>query len=178
MFFSSLIRWFYCLPVSTVLLAAVFAVFLFFQVRKILSHSFWWPWGCLLFLLFWTGCVLWMTLFSRGPVPEPVPPEPLLQSYRKMLREQNPEILRSNLMNLILFFPAGVLLAQLLPRAWPKGLRVAAAVLMLVLFSGGIEYFQYRHHLGQAEADDILHNGAGALLGVLSDQLFSYSSAQ
>lgn len=119
-----------------------------------------------------------MTLFSRGPVPEPVPPEPLLQSYRKMLREQNPEILRSNLMNLILFFPAGVLLAQLLPRAWPKGLRVAAAVLMLVLFSGGIEYFQYRHHLGQAEADDILHNGAGALLGVLSDQLFSYSSAQ
>ena len=70
-------------------------------------------------------------------------------------------------MNLLLFFPAGLLLFQLIPGSWPRWLALTAAAVILIAFSAGIEIAQFRGNLGCAEADDVLHNGLGALLGAL-----------
>ena len=86
-------------------------------------------------------------------------------SYREMEATGNIEILRSNFMNVILFYPGGMLAAALLPRKWPGWLRVGLVFLVFTGFSVGIEYFQYAAAAGRAEIDDVIHNAAGALAG-------------
>lgn len=78
---------------------------------------------------------------------------------------QQPEVYRSMLMNVFLFFPLGLSLSSLLPRRWRPGLRIALTAAAGLLLSTAVEYSQYRWHLGIAETDDVLCNALGALLG-------------
>lgn len=165
--FSSLIRWIYCLPISWMLIFSGFGSLAFFRLRGALLPRRLWKVFCVLCLLIWVAVVLQATLLGRSPEPASPVPEPLFQSYRKLLNGDNGEIFRSNLMNIFLFFPAGLLLSQLMPRVRHPWLCCAGATAMLVLFSLGIEYLQYHCNLGRAEADDVLHNGLGAFLGAL-----------
>lgn len=80
--------------------------------------------------------------------------------------KQQPEIYRSMLMNVFLFFPLGLTLPFALPERW-KG-KVLLAVGFAFLLSAGIEFAQYYFHLGRAEVDDIICNTFGAFLGTLA----------
>ena len=84
-----------------------------------------------------------------------------------MLESGNREILRSNFMNALLFYPAGLLGASLFPGKWPVWKRIVVTVALLCLLSIGIEAVQYTYGVGQVETDDVLHNALGALLGSL-----------
>ena len=86
-------------------------------------------------------------------------------SFREVAAGGSRELYRSNFMNVLLFYPAGLLAVALLPERWPGWLRLAVTVLCLTLLSGGIEYVQYRFAMGRCEIDDVIHNGLGALLG-------------
>lgn len=77
-----------------------------------------------------------------------------------------PEIYRSMLMNIFLFFPLGLTLPFALPKRW-KG-KVLLTVLFAFLLSTGIEFAQYYFHLGRAEVDDIMCNSCGAFMGTLA----------
>lgn len=88
-------------------------------------------------------------------------------SYRAVMNGDNPEILRSNFMNAVLFYPAGLLTASLLPDKLPRWSRLLLTVLLYSFMSTGIEYLQYRYALGNVEIDDIIHNTLGAFLGSL-----------
>lgn len=77
-----------------------------------------------------------------------------------------PEIYRSMLMNVFLFFPLGLTLPFALPERW-KG-KVLLAVGFAFLLSAGIEFAQYYFYLGRAEVDDIICNTFGAFLGSLA----------
>ena len=68
-------------------------------------------------------------------------------------------------MNAVLFYPAGLLLAGLMPenRSYRKGML--CTVLIFALFSLVIELSQYFWQLGNCEIDDVLHNTLGAGLG-------------
>lgn len=68
-------------------------------------------------------------------------------------------------MNVVLFYPAGLLLCSLLPEGWKKWCRVLLTFVVLCALSCGIEYAQFIYALGQAEIDDVIHNSLGALLG-------------
>lgn len=68
-------------------------------------------------------------------------------------------------MNAALFYPAGLLLAELLPETWHSGRRFAVSLGALAGLSLLIELAQYRFGLGLAQTDDVLHNGLGAALG-------------
>ena len=89
-------------------------------------------------------------------------------SYREVRRGGNVEIYRSNFMNVMLFYPAGLLVALLLPRKWPGWCRCVPVVLFLAALSIGIEFLQYRYALGRCEIDDVIHNAIGGLLGCLA----------
>ena len=88
-------------------------------------------------------------------------------SYRAVIAGENKEILRSNFMNLILFYPAGLLACELLPKSWSRAKRVILVAVLFALVSTGIEFCQYHFALGQAEVDDVIHNALGALIGAL-----------
>ena len=111
--------------------------------------------------------ILHQTVWNRGSASENAIYLIPFHSYREVLNGGNPEILRSNFMNGILFYPAGLLMASLLPRKWPGWIRVMLPCILLIGFSAGIEYFQYSNQMGQTEIDDVIHNSLGALTGSL-----------
>lgn len=111
--------------------------------------------------------VLFATLFSRQSAVSHSPNLIPLHSYRELLNGGTRELLRTNFMNVILFYPGGLLLRMLLPsgrRAVPAWIGTG---LLLGCFSLGLEYLQYRLALGTPEIDDVIHNTLGALLGWL-----------
>ena len=81
---------------------------------------------------------------------------------------QQPELYREMLMNVFLFFPLGLTLSNALPRKWHRWSRIALTTLVGCILSVGIEYTQYRHALGMAEADDVICNTLGAFIGSTS----------
>ena len=121
----------------------------------------------LLFLVWIIGIVA-ATLTDRTPGTTPAEPQLLpFHSYCAVLEGENKEILRSNFMNILLFYPAGLLLFELLPKSWNRLKCLFFDVEMLAAMSVVIEFCQYRFALGIAETDDIIHNTAGALMGAI-----------
>lgn len=78
------------------------------------------------------------------------------------------ELYRSMLMNIFLFFPAGLSLVYLLPKRWHCSLRILLTVLIGCLLSIAIESSQYYFALGTVETDDVLCNTMGAFIGATS----------
>lgn len=91
-----------------------------------------------------------------------------LHSYREVMNGGNPEILRSNFMNAVLFYPIGLLGTALLPEKWSGRHRWALSITLCTILSIGIEYVQYAFSLGQCEIDDVIHNVIGAWIGSIT----------
>ena len=165
---KEILRWFYCLPISGILIGIVLATMLWYLLSKKLESTkiIYWIDG-MLFLVAMAAIVCF-TLGIRNAGNENGVSLIPLSSYYQVLLGGNPEILRSNFMNIVLFYPAGLLAASLLPQKWPGWFRCLLVVLTLTAVSAGIEALQYRHALGQCEIDDIIHNVVGALLGSLT----------
>jgi len=156
---------FYRLPIRDILVLMVVATWTFLLLQDRFHARIWWK----LFLFFCLAgsiaVILHQTVWNRGGASENILYLIPFHSYREVLRGGNPEILRSNFMNVILFYPAGLLAASLLPRKWSGWLRVVLPILLLVGFSAGIEYYQYFYQMGLTESDDVIHNSLGALIG-------------
>lgn len=73
-----------------------------------------------------------------------------------------PELYRTMLMNVLLFFPIGLTMPFVLRM---RTLSVPVTVIAALLLSTGIEYLQYRYRLGRCEVDDVIMNTLGALAG-------------
>ena len=138
----------------------VVATAVFWLLDRQFGRRRWWRALIGTMLILWGFAVLYVTVLSRSGgaygsfrlVP--------LHSYREVLATGNREILRSSFMNALLFFPAGLLGAVLLPRRKKLWLVLGVAV-----FSLTIELLQFWFSLGNAEIDDIFHNTLGAWLG-------------
>ena len=168
---QALFLWFYCLPLhqaaALVLCGMWFLLALHRRLReKRLWRSLLAAGFCLVLVI-----VLCQTLLLRAPEERQEEILPLLASYRLLLDGGNPEILRSNLMNVLLFAPLGLCGCLL----WGKEVRLrqaAAVTAALFLISCGIEWAQLETGRGICELDDILHNTLGALLGSLYAWLY------
>lgn len=157
----------YCLDIPDVILLAVVATCFLIYLHGRWNTKIWWRLLLGFFLLCWAAAVTYATISSRSDGGQPVCRMTLFHSYREILNGGSREILRSNFMNIILFYPAGLIGGMVLPRKWPGWLRCGLVTLLLAAISAGIEWTQYRLILGQCEIDDVLHNTVGALLGVL-----------
>lgn len=92
----------------------------------------------------------------------------LLEPFQTLrLAKLYPELYREMFMNILLFFPLGLTLPQVLSRG-SRAQRLALTVLLGVALSLLVEGGQYYWGLGVAETDDVLCNTLGTLVGTLS----------
>ena len=108
--------------------------------------------------------ILMVTLFSRECTHQR-PPELLpLWSWLEVYSHRNWELLYQIILNVLLFFPLGVLLCCC------KWIRKTTHPLLTIWliglgFSACIEVSQLLFHLGLFEWDDMIHNSIGCLIG-------------
>lgn len=160
--------WFYCLSITDAVLLVIVVSAGYLILRQWLENKrLWWPVIALLFLA-WLAVIAVATLADRTPGLIPMESELIpFHSYRAVMAGENKEILRSNFMNVVLFYPAGLFACELLPKSWSLAKRVILVAALFALVSAGIEFCQYHFALGQAEVDDVIHNVLGALIGAL-----------
>lgn len=160
--------WFYRLPMGDAVMLILLATGCFLLLREKLRDRAYWKVSIALLLSAWIAVILYGTLGQRtegGNLSEPVLTP--FASYYAALHGGSKELYRTNFMNAVLFYPAGLLACELLPRRWHwlwKAMLVAA---VFALVSAGIEFTQYRFGLGLAEVDDVIHNALGTLLGAI-----------
>lgn len=144
----------YCLPLSHFFLYIILATFcylvIFFRFR--LSKSF--IWLCSIVYIF---VILVITLGTREPSgSQDFCFIPFVSVYRYLHGQS--EKLRESFMNLVLFYPLGLLLGSVAEKK-----RIICIGFFL---SFGIEMAQFTWKLGYAETDDVLHNTLGVAIGV------------
>ncbi len=157
-----IVHWIYCLPLWHAVVLALAATGLFFWLRRRYGNQRWWKPAILLLLVCWAVVVVINNVAGRGNEIHQVSLIPF-QTYITVFSGGQPELIRSAFMNVLLFYPGGLLALSLLPcrkRAWLLWLFVAMSL--------GVEICQYAFHVGVAETDDVLHNTLGAALGLLS----------
>lgn len=165
---QSLILWFYCLPIPYSILLVFMITAGYLILRQWLSAKHFWRSVISLLFLACLAVIAAATLTDRTPGTIPIEPEWIpFHSYRAVISGENKEILRSNFMNVVLFYPAGLLSFELLPKNWRRAKKVIFITILFALVSLAIEFCQYHFALGQAEADDVMHNTLGALIGAL-----------
>lgn len=160
----------YRLPMQMLPVFAILAALFFCALYRKYAGKRWFRPGIGGLLAVWFAAVLWSTIFSREPgtyescwIP--------LHAYWLVLSGACPEMYRSCLMNVALFYPAGLLLAGLLPQRIRYRHRMLYTVICFALFSLSIELSQHFLQLGTSEIDDVLHNTLGAVTGVTAFHL-------
>lgn len=72
--------------------------------------------------------------------------------------------------NVLMFVPVGFLLVMVGKGLKGKFVRALYTIMSIIagsLFSALIEYMQYRLHRGLCEADDVIHNTIGTVIGIV-----------
>lgn len=162
-----LFLWVYCLPIPQLIVLVLFAAVVLTAIHHRLQHRRWWNTVLALLLLCGSFLIVWQTVLSRTPSHFQPPILMPFQSYQQVLQGGNSELLRSNFMNILLFFPLGLCAGLLLSRWNASGWKILLIGICFCGLSCAIEYAQIRYGLGLGEVDDILHNTLGALLGAL-----------
>jgi len=167
-FLSALFLHIYCMSPISILVLLLCITWVFMLLHRRLGEHLWWRALLTAAILLWGCAILWATVWSRSDTQmvglRLVP----LHSYREVLAGGNRETLRSNFMNVVLFYPAGLLFAAILPERCRIARRTAAAVAVFALFSLLIESIQFCCGLGRAEIDDVIHNTLGAVCGCMA----------
>lgn len=147
---------------------AIMAVFAF--VWRIFGKIFeknriyrkYWKFGNCVMAVGMIAVIIVVTLTSRSEVTEVI----LVPFHSLSEAGIQPEIYRSMLMNVFLFFPLGLTLPYAFPEKWKC--FILSGLILTLFFSMSIEYIQYYFRLGRAEIDDVLCNMLGYLIGGLS----------
>lgn len=165
MFVSDFFIWVYCLAPLDLCFCLLICTLILILAHQHLRSRGWWRWLLIALLSVWLIASVWMTVLNRSndisEMPQFIPFYSLWTAYAT----QNMEILRSNFMNVALFYPAGLLLALVVPYQWSFFRRFLMVTMVFALYSLTIELMQYLYHLGHAEMDDIIHNTIGAAFG-------------
>lgn len=165
---QALFLWFYCLSITDAVMLVIVISAEYLILRQWLENKRFWRLMTTFLFLTCLAVIAVATLTDRTPSTIPAEPEWIpFHSYRAVIAGENKEILRSNFMNVILFYPAGLFTCDLLPKNWSRAKRTIFVTILFALVSLAIEFCQYHFALGQAEADDVIHNTLGALIGAL-----------
>ena len=124
----------YQLPIEVLAEYAVFAAILYVALYRKYAGKRWLRPGIGGLLAGWFLAVLWTTILSREPGSYESSWIPL-RSYWLLFSGGNPEIYRSCFMNAVLFYPGGLLLAELLPQRLRYRHGMLFAAICLGLFS-------------------------------------------
>lgn len=164
-----LFLWFYCLPILDAVLLIVLATVMFLFLRERFVNSPCWKAGIPVLFVCWLAVILYGTLGQRaegGNLSEPILTP--FYSYYTALNGGSKELYRTNFMNAVLFYPAGLLGCEMLPTRWKTARKAVLLTCVFTLLNISIEYSQFRFGLGLAETDDVIHNTLGTLLGAVA----------
>ena len=125
-----------------------------------------WKIGNIIGVLSMTAIIIGVTISSRNTGVSEIYWQPF---YSFQAAKEQPEMYRSMLMNVFLFFPLGLMMPYALPKNWNG--KALLTILFALALSVGIEYLQYRFQLGRTETDDVICNTLGCLIGSLSYQI-------
>jgi glycopeptide antibiotics resistance protein len=164
---NNIFTWVYCLNFTDVVSLLLLLTGLFQLLSKIFRPIPWYKFLVTIVLTVVLAAIAYTTIGNRIPGALYTNHYIPFHSYREILSGGNVEILRSNFMNVILFYPAGLLLCSLLPEKWNGWCKVLLSLAILCILSAGIEYVQYTYSLGRVEIDDVIHNTLGAMLGAI-----------
>ena len=132
-------------------------------IKQKLQKSFQWKVGNAVIFLGIFVVITRMTLYARsGGGTEVI----LIPFHSFVEAKTQPEMYRSMLMNVFLFFPIGLSLPNILPKRWKHPVLISIG--FAFSFSLGIEFLQYYYHLGRAEIDDVFCNTFGCAIGTLA----------
>lgn len=163
---KAIFLWIYRMDFYEALIVLAAFTGLFYAAGVIWGQKRIWKSAVILALFIWAASVVIQTIFQRTPDASLQPVWQPFRSYVDALKEDGQkELLRSNFMNVVLFYPAGLLLVSLLPVKWHSWVRLLTVLLLFTGFSLSIEFAQYCYHLGLAQTDDVIHNALGACLG-------------
>lgn len=163
---KSIFLWIYCMDFHKILiLLAIFSGLFYTAWAKFNCRRFWKA-AVLAALLTWAAVVIAQTILLRAPDSTLVPIWQPFHSYAAATAQK--ELLRSNFMNAVLFYPAGLLLVSMLPVKWKPIIKLSVSFAVFTLFSAGIEFLQFRYFLGLAQTDDVIHNVLGAVIGAVT----------
>ncbi|MDD6022899.1 MAG: VanZ family protein [Oscillospiraceae bacterium] len=167
-----MLHFIYCQPLWRIVLILLISPLLWAFLGQLIAHRR---------LRFWKGMnlllagisvlvILYATLGNRAEDVRQVVLTPFASFSEAKIQ---PELYRSMLMNVLLFEPLGLSLSQGLPvkQSW---LRVLLPVLFALCLSCTIEALQYLFFLGRTEADDVMMNTIGAMVGALSLPLTAF----
>lgn len=157
---------FYAMPLSKVRFLMLFMIFAWVYidsfVKKEKINKTTWKFINIFISIGIFLAILFATIISRENTTEVI----LTPFHFLEEAKQQPEIYRSMLMNVFLFFPLGLTLPFSLPERW-RG-KILFTILFAFLLSAGIEYAQYYFHLGRAETDDVICNVLGVFIGIFA----------
>ena len=157
-------NWIYGMNLKMVVVLMVILLLLWTAFWQLLQQKIFMvinvPLACIIVVI-----TLYVTILSRTPSDYELILTPFATLYAA---QYQPELYRSMLMNVFLFFPLGLSLSNALPCKWHRWLKFLLTTLAACLFSIAIEYTQYRFALGQAETDDVICNTLGAFIGSTS----------
>lgn len=160
---KSIFLWIYCMDFHKILLLLAIFTGLFYAAWAKFSYRRFWKAAVLITLLAWAAVVIGQTLLWREPNYSLEPIWQPLQSYIAAATQK--ELLRSNFMNAVLFYPAGLLFVSVLPSKWMPAAKLSVTLCVFTLLSAVIEFLQFRYCLGLAQTDDVIHNVLGAMIG-------------
>lgn len=160
---SKLFLHIYTLTIPGLMSICIFCLICFLLLAHYCRAQWWWKPALGSLLLLWVGIVSYVTILSRTSTLESSLALIPFHSYLDVLAGGNPELIRSNLMNAALFYPAGLLCAGLSQGHFRVGM--CCTVALLALFSLSIELSQDLWQLGNAEIDDVIHDTLGAVAG-------------
>ncbi len=144
------------------LAAAIVSGILFKHNKLVLSQVI-----AVLTLLTFLSIVFASTVFTRTPSSEHTYELEFFWSWKQVF-QGNKALFEENLLNIILLFPAGLLLPVIYRKtlSWQKGFFSGAFI------SFGIEFLQLVLARGLFEWDDIVHNGLGCMAGCIISSHF------
>lgn len=162
-----MLTWFYCLDIIDVVLIMVATSVVFLGLKSVWGERRWWRPVVGGMAVIWFLMIAYVTLASREPEGQLGAQWIPFYSYYLGLSGINKEMLRSCFMNVVLFYPAGLLAGG----TWMlKGFTGKRVVLLAVVGCGvsvSVELLQYFLQLGLAEVDDVIHNTLGMAIGAV-----------
>lgn len=164
---TTLLILFYRLPLKFIVQSFVLLSFAYICVYRRLGSCRWFRCGIWCTLILWIAAALWITILGRSPNSAHIPKLIPFHSYRELFATVDGEIIRTNFMNVALFYPAGLLTVSLFFQRWKLWQKILFTGILLAMFSLSIEYIQFSCALGEPEIDDVIHNTIGAIYGTI-----------
>ncbi len=162
---TELLLFVYRLSLPTVVVLALLVSVGITYLHRRFCGKMWWKLFLGIAVVLSVCGIVYITILRREPGTVHVMNLVPLHSYRLWLSGQQIEALRSNLMNMILFVPFGLLFFAVLPERWPVWKKLRLAIVCGCLLSIGVEWIQFIRQCGEVETDDVINNTIGTLFG-------------